>query len=76
LADDEAHASHAGKPDVPGLYISRRCAYWWATVPTLARDQKRVEDLDTSGPDHAADACRYGLLVQTWAKQITVEWAK
>lgn len=52
----------AGKPDVPGLYVSRGCEYFWATVPYLARDTKRVEDVDSSGPDHAADACRYGLL--------------
>ena len=54
----------AGKPDVPGLYVSRTCEYFWATVPYLARDQKRVEDCDTSGPDHGADACRYGLMRQ------------
>ena len=52
----------AGKPDVPGLYISRACEYFWATVPYLARDQKRVEDVDSNGPDHAADAVRYGCL--------------
>lgn len=52
----------AGKPDVPGLYISRICKYWWQTVPTLARDPRRVEDVDSSGPDHSADACRYGCL--------------
>lgn len=52
----------AGKPDVPGLYIARTCGYFWATVPTLARDPKRVEDVDSSGPDHAADAVRYGCL--------------
>lgn len=52
----------AGKPDVPGVYVSRACEYFWATVPYLARDQKRVEDVDSSGPDHAADACRYGIL--------------
>lgn len=52
----------AGKPDVPGLYVSRSCEYFWLSVPTLARDQKRVEDLDSSGPDHAADAMRYGLM--------------
>ena len=52
----------AGKPDVPGLYVSRGCEYFWATVPYLARDQKRVEDVDSSGPDHAADAVRYGCL--------------
>lgn len=52
----------AGKPDMPGLYVSRACTYFWATVPYLARDQKRVEDVDSSGPDHAADAVRYGCL--------------
>lgn len=52
----------AGKPDVPGLYISRGCEYFWSTLPFLARDEKRVEDLDSRGPDHAADACRYGLM--------------
>jgi hypothetical protein len=50
----------AGKPDVPGLYISRKCEYFWATVPYIARDKKRIEDADTEGPDHAADAARYG----------------
>lgn len=52
----------AGKPDKPGLYVSRVCEYFWATVPYLARDQRRVEDVDSSGPDHGADAMRYGLL--------------
>lgn len=52
----------AGKPDVPGLYISRACEYFWSTVPYLARDEKRQEDVDSSGPDHAADAVRYGCL--------------
>ena len=50
----------AGKPDVPGMYVSRLCGYWWDTVPYLGRDPRRVEDVDTRGPDHAADACRYG----------------
>lgn len=52
----------AGKLDVPGLYISRNCEYFWATVPYLARDPKDAEDLDSRGPDHAADCARYGCL--------------
>ena len=52
----------AGQPDKPGLYISRGCTYFWETVPYLARDAKRVEDVDSSGADHAADAVRYGCL--------------
>ncbi len=53
----------AGEPDVPGLYVSRSCGYWWRTVPSLVRDPRRPEDLQTYGqPAHAADACRYALL--------------
>ena len=52
----------AGRPDVPGLYIARQCRYFWETVPYLGRDLKRVEDVDSRGPDHAADAVRYGCL--------------
>ncbi len=54
--------SDAGKPDMPGLYISRTCEYFWETVPNLGRDPKRVEDVDSQGIDHAADAVRYGCL--------------
>lgn len=52
----------AGKPDKPGLYVSRSCEYFWNTVPYLGRDPRNAEDVDTRGPDHGADACRYGLL--------------
>jgi hypothetical protein len=51
----------AGKTDVPGLYVARSCRYWWATVPALTRDPRNPEDVDTTAPDHGADACRYGL---------------
>jgi len=54
----------AGKPDVPGLFISRTCQYFWTTVPYLARDPRRVEDLDSRGPDHAADAARYACIAE------------
>lgn len=65
----------AGKPDVPGLYVSRDCEYFWATVPYLPRDPKRVEDVDSSGPDHGADAIRYGLRKVAWAMRIDLKIA-
>lgn len=52
----------AGKPDRPGFYAARQCEYFWSTVPTLARDPRKGNDLDSRGPDHAADACRYAVL--------------
>jgi hypothetical protein len=51
----------AGKPDVPGLYVSRGCDYWWQTVPVLPRDPRKTDDVDSRAADHAADACRYAL---------------
>ncbi|WP_394763556.1 terminase large subunit domain-containing protein [Phenylobacterium sp.] len=61
----------AGKPDVPGLYISRTCRYFWETLPYLGRDMRRVEDVDTTGADHAADAVRYGCLRQAHTTSIS-----
>jgi hypothetical protein len=43
----------------PGLYISARCKYTWATLPFLPRSELRREDVDTRAADHAADALRY-----------------
>jgi len=56
--------SDAGKPDKPGLYVSRHCAYFWETVPVLGRDPRRVEDVDSKQPVHAADAVRYACMRQ------------
>ncbi|MFP3942081.1 MAG: terminase large subunit domain-containing protein, partial [Thermoanaerobaculia bacterium] len=39
-----------GDTDLPGLYITRRCAYALETLPTLPRDPRRPEDLDTGAP--------------------------
>jgi hypothetical protein len=64
----------AGKPDKAGLYVSRSCAYFWSTVPYLARDERRAEDVDTQGVDHAADACRYAILAREYAEHIVVKW--
>jgi len=54
--------SQAGQPDQPGLYISRLCNYAWETLPVIPRDPRDPEDLDSDGPDHAADAIRYGCI--------------
>jgi hypothetical protein len=69
----------AGKPDRPGLYVSRGCVYFWQTVPYLSRDARRPDDLDTNAPDHGADAVRYACMWQRHAggvdKEGIVRWA-
>jgi hypothetical protein len=59
----------AGKPDRAGFYVSTRCRYWWETVPSLPRDPRRPEDVDTRAPDHAADASRYAVV---WERPVVL----
>src|SRR5690606_40258784 len=62
----------AGKPDRPGLYVSRACRYWWLTAPYAGRDPKRPEDVDSAGADHALDAMRYGTQRVAWATELDI----
>lgn len=44
------------------LQIFSTCGEFIRTFPSLVYDEHRVEDLDTDGEDHAADALRYGVM--------------
>lgn len=46
----------------PKLLVCETCPNLIRTLPTLIYDDRNVEDLDSSGEDHAADALRYGLM--------------
>ena len=46
-------------PESPGLWICSNCRDWIRTVPTLMRDEKNIEDIDSSAEDHIADETRY-----------------
>ena len=46
----------------PWLTISPNCPYLIRTLPSLIQDDTRLEDIDTTGDDHAADALRYLLM--------------
>ena len=50
---------NAGKPDRPGLYIHRACQVLLETMPSLPRDPRNVNDVDSRGVDHPADSARY-----------------
>ena len=45
----------------PRLYICSNCENLIRTLPTLIHDKTNVEDVDTTGEDHAPDALRYWL---------------
>jgi hypothetical protein len=46
----------------PKLKVFSNCANLIRTFPMMVHDDKRPEDLDTTGEDHALDSLRYGLL--------------
>lgn len=56
------NAARTKDPDTPGLWVSERCRYTLETLPVIARSELRREDCATDGPDHAADALRYGVV--------------
>lgn len=41
------------------FFVASRCLYWLATVPSLPRDPRNPEDVDTSANDHMLDATSY-----------------
>jgi Terminase RNaseH-like domain len=51
-----------GADRVPKLQIFSTCTNLIRTLPALTYDPHRVEDVDTRGDDHCADAARYALM--------------
>jgi hypothetical protein len=43
----------------PGLFVFEHCRQFLRTVPTLPRDEKKPDDIDTDAEDHIADEVRY-----------------
>lgn len=47
------------RPEEPCLYVFERCRQFIRTVPTLPRDERDPDDVDTEAEDHIADMTRY-----------------
>jgi hypothetical protein len=47
---------------VPHLYFMQNCRASIETLPSLPRDEKNIDDVDTSSEDHIYDAVRYRVL--------------
>lgn len=64
VAVANAQPDEPGWPrEYPGLFIFRNCQDGFIrTVPTIPRDEKDMDDVDTEAEDHAADEARYVIL--------------
>jgi len=47
---------------VPYIRFSTKCKRMIETIPTLVTSENNIEDVDTDGDDHGADAARYLLM--------------
>ena len=45
-----------------GLFIFDTCAQFIRTVPSIQRDERDMDDVDTETEDHIADEARYRVL--------------
>ena len=50
------------KKEGPGIYFMRNCEASIKTLPPLKRDDKNIDDVDTTCEDHVYDAARYRIL--------------
>jgi hypothetical protein len=48
----------------PGLVVFETCRQFIRTIPTMLRDEKKPDDIDTQSEDHIADAVRYRVMTE------------
>ena len=60
----------------PMLYVFNTCRDFIRTIPALAYDAKKVEDIDTAGEDHIYDETRYFLMARPIAPRKPAEKKK
>lgn len=54
-------AAKDGSEDA-GLYVFSTCTHFIRTVPSLPRDTRKIDDVDTDAEDHIGDETRYMLM--------------
>ncbi len=63
IAIYNAQPPESGPRELPGLFVFRRCQDGFIrTVPSLPRDDKDLDDVDTDSEDHVGDEARYVIL--------------
>jgi hypothetical protein len=54
--------SNSVRREGPGLYFMANCVAAIAILPSLPRDEKKIDDVDTKAEDHPYDPVRYRVL--------------
>lgn len=56
---NNAKRPKTGPREHPGLFVFSTCTQFLRTFPTLPRDEKDMDDVDTKAEDHIGDEVRY-----------------
>lgn len=59
---EECRSRLKGDEDGPRFYVTENCTDFLRTIPTLERDERNWEDINTEVEDHIADEWRYVLM--------------
>lgn len=67
-----AYTLKKGRPmEEPGLFVFSTCRQWIRTVPTLVRDERDPDDVDTKSEDHCGDMTRYRAMANSSSLKVT-----
>lgn len=69
---DQVRSRLVGDDDGPQLLVFSTAVDLIRTLPALQHDEDRLEDLDSEGEDHAADALRYGCMSRPYVRPVPV----
>ncbi len=69
---DQVRARFEGD-ERPMMYVFETCTDFIRTMPALQHDEKRPEDLDTTGEDHVADEVRYACMSRPYTKPMPMK---
>lgn len=58
----DAKKDENGIREKPGLFVFRECKSFCSTVPSLPRDDRDPDDVDTEAEDHIGDETRYRIM--------------
>ncbi|MFB5186637.1 terminase [Yersinia intermedia] len=58
----EGKTTESGMPEKPAFYVFNYCRGWISRIPSLVRDDKNPDDVDTTQEDHDWDGTRYRVL--------------
>lgn len=66
---NELRARLKGEEDKPLIYVFSTCRDTIRTLPAIQHDEKRPEDVDSDGEDHAPDEIRYACMSRPWFRK-------